>query len=105
MSKRTDFVGMCEFEALLWDDDWSSGFRPRPRRVSRQHYWPHIHGHMRLTWPRSQIGTDMTIITDDAPLPHAVASFGPDWPVVRARIIERLRAKNPDHPWVREEDT
>lgn len=78
--------------------------RPRrPRRISRRHYWPHLNGHMGLTMPRSQIGILLVVLDEREPLPREVQSFGADWPAQRARIIERLRAKNPDHPWAREE--
>jgi hypothetical protein len=43
-------------------------------------------------------------LIDDRPLAPA-PSYGDAWPAQRARIIERLRAKNPDHPWVREEES
>lgn len=101
MSKRTDFVGLSAFIARLWDDSQPS-FRPRARRVSTRRYWPHLHGRMRLTWPRGDIGSDMSIITEDTPLPHDLPSFGADWPAIRERVIERLRERNPDHPWVQE---
>jgi len=79
-------------------------YRPRPRRHDARHrfYWPHLHGHLALTMPRSQIGRPLFIIDLDErmPLPPATPEFGPQWPIIRARIIARLRAHYPGHPWL-----
>jgi hypothetical protein len=41
----------------------------------------------------------------DERIPLAPApGFGASWPSQRARMLARLKARNPDHPWVREEN-
>jgi len=42
------------------------------------------------------------VLIDDTPLAPA-PSYSEAWPAQRAASIERLRATDPDHPWVREE--
>lgn len=46
-------------------------------------------------------GPEQALI-DDQPL-AAAPDFGTAWPAQKSAIIARLRARNPDHPWVREE--
>lgn len=46
---------------------------------------------------------EQVLIDDRIPLAPA-PSYGDAWPAQRAAAIERLRAKNPDHPWVREQE-
>lgn len=43
------------------------------------------------------------VLIDGTPLTPA-PDYHDAWPAQRAAIIERLREKNPDHPWVREEE-
>lgn len=88
----------------IWRARWQlRSAKPRPRRVSQNCYWPHINGHMGITMPRHDIGVPLVIIDDREPLPREVPSFGADWPAIRERVIARLRAKNPHHPWVQGE--
>lgn len=78
--------------------------RPRPRRTTQRCYWPHLHGHMRLT-PRGQIGRELIIITYPDPLPADLPQFGAHWPALRAQVLARLREMNPNHPWLKQENT
>lgn len=80
--------------------------RPRPRRVTTRCYWPHLHGRMRLAWPRNQVGDPLvSVLIDPAqPLPRAAPGWA-DWPTIRARMLAILREKDPNHPWVQEEST